>query len=187
MRILVTTIPFSGMKIDAPISKEALNSRLQEGSHEDSVVFEEAPIADLTLTRTHGGVMIKGIISGRCRQGCATCGDVVPHQAMARIDWLLQTTSDQAAPDDEMDDPGVIFYEGEHVDLEDHLQEALILNLSPFWHPARDSSDRCCLCKRDCSARSWQATPGPSQSPDSSNGKSSFGSLLRGALSKGKR
>lgn len=187
MRILVTTIPFSGMKIDAPISKDALNSRLQEGSHEDSVVFEEAPIADLTITRTHGGVMVKGIISGRCRQGCASCGDVVPHQAVARIDWLLQTTSDQAAPDDEMDDPGVIFYEGEHVDLEDHLQEALILNLSPFWHPPRDSSDRCTLCKRDCSARSWQAAPGTTQTPDSSTGKSSFGSLLRGALSKGKR
>ncbi len=187
MRILVTTIPFSGMKIDAPISKEDLNSRLQEGSHEDPVVFDEAPMADLTLTRTHGGVMVKGIISGRCRQGCATCGDVVPHEALAQIDWLLQTTSDQAADDDEMDDPGVIFYEGDHVDLEDHLQEALILSLSPFWHPPRDSSDRCTFCKRDCSARSWQAGAGPTQSPEASFAKSSFGSLLRGALNKGKR
>jgi uncharacterized metal-binding protein YceD (DUF177 family) len=187
MRILVTTIPFSGMKIEAPISMEAINSRLQEGSHEDSVVFDEPPMADLTLTRTHGGVMVKGIISGRCRQGCATCGDIVPHEAVARIDWLLQTTSDQAAPDDEIDDPGVIFYEGEHVDLEEPLQEALILNLSPFWHPPRDMSDRCSICKRDCSARTWGTEAGRTQTQEDGPGKSSFGSLLRGALSKGKR
>jgi uncharacterized metal-binding protein YceD (DUF177 family) len=187
MRILVTTIPFSGMKIDAPISMEALNSRLQEGSHEDSVIFEEAPIADLTLTRTHGGVLVKGIISGRCRQGCASCGDLVPHEAMATIDWLLQTTSDQAAPDDEIDDPGVIFYEGEHVDLEEPLQEALILQLSPFWHPQRDAADRCSFCKRDCSERSWRAGGESSQEAAKKPVKSSFGSILQGALSKAKK
>ncbi len=187
MRILVTTIPFSGMKIDAPISLEALNNRLQEGSHEDSVVFEEAPMADLTLTRTHGGVLVKGIISGRCRQGCASCGDLVPHEAMATIDWLLQTTSDQAAPDDEIDDPGVIFYEGEHVDLEEPLQEALILQLSPFWHPPRDAADRCTLCKRDCSERSWRAGGESTAKAAVGSTTSSFGSLLQGALKKGKR
>jgi uncharacterized metal-binding protein YceD (DUF177 family) len=187
MRILVTTIPFSGMKIDPPISKEALNSRLQEGSHEDSVIFEEAPMADLTLTRTHGGVIVKGIISGRCRQGCSTCGDLVPHEAMATIDWLLQTTSDQAAPNDEIDDPGVIFYEGDHVDLEEPLQEALILQLSPFWHPPRDASDRCTLCKRNCSEHSWRAGGDNSKQAEVASGKSSLGSLLQGALNKGRK
>jgi uncharacterized metal-binding protein YceD (DUF177 family) len=188
MRILVTTIPFSGMKIDAPIALEALNNRLQEGSHEDPVVFLEAPMADITLTRTHGGVMVKGIISGRCKQECATCSDAVPHDIVATIDWLLQTDSDRAAPNDELDDPGVIVYQGEHVELEDHLQEALILQISPFWHPPRDEYERCAVCTRDCSRHSWRTSGAETSSPVRASGKgSSFGSLLQGALAKGKK
>lgn len=188
MRILVTTIPFSGMKIDAPISLETLNTRLQEGSYEDPVVFLEPPMADLTLTRTHGGVMIKGVISGRCKQECATCSDPVPHEISASIDWLLQTDSDRAGANDELDDPGVIVYQGEHVDLEDHLQEALILQISPFWHPERDEHERCRLCARDCSKHAWRASDSESASPVRTPKQgSSFGSLLQGALAKGKK
>jgi uncharacterized metal-binding protein YceD (DUF177 family) len=188
MRILVTTIPFSGMKIDAPISLETLNSRLQEGSYEDSVIFLEAPMADLTLTRTHGGVMVKGIISGRCKQECGTCSDPVPHEIAAPIDWLLQTDSDRAGHNDELDDPGVIVYQGEHVELEDHLQEALILQISPFWHPPRDEHERCSVCPRDCSRHSWRIAGSESETaaPTTKQG-SSFGSLLQGALAKGKK
>jgi len=183
MRILVTTIPYSGMKIDAPISQEALNSRLHEGGSGDDVVFfEDAPLADLTLTRTHGGVLVKGIISGTCRQGCATCGDPVAHQVTAQIDWILQTESDRAAPDDEIDDPGVIVYHGEHVDLEEPLQEALILQLSPFWHPPRDAHDRCSVCNRECSERSWRSKEVATDEGGVCAATSSFGSLLKGAL-----
>lgn len=186
MRILVTTIPFSGMKIDAPIPKDPLNVRLQEGSQGETLAFTDDPIADITLTRTHGGVLVKGVISGTCRQGCSTCGDPVAHEVLAPIDWILQTTSDRAGSDDDLDDPGVIVYEGEHLDLEEHLQEALILTLSPFWHPARDAQDRCSVCKRDCSGRSWRSgnVSGPAEKPP---GGASFGDLLKGALGGTKR
>ncbi len=190
MRILVTTIPFTGMKIAAPISQEALNARLREGSTDDGITFETEPIADLTLTRTHGGVMVKGIISGTCKQDCGSCGDLVSHEAIASVDWVLQTSSDRAAPNDDLDDPGVIVYEGDHVELEEHLQEALILNLSPFWHPPRDDHERCTLCKRDCSARAWASRgdgSGASDAGASSPGSSSFGNLLKGALKGDKR
>ena len=185
MRILVTTIPFSGMKIDAPIAKDPLNMRLQEGSQGEPVAFLEAPLADITLTRTHGGVLVKGVISGTCSQGCSTCGDLVQHEVISSIDWILQTSSDRAGSDDQLDDPGVIVYEGEHIDLEEHLQEALILNLSPFWHPPRDAQGRCSICKRDCSGRTWSSTGG--SDAQSSNPDSAFGSLLRGALGAKKR
>lgn len=186
MKVLVTTIPFSGMKIDAPISKDALNARLKEGSDQNLVTFEDAPMADITLTRTHGGVLVKGIISGTCKQDCSSCGDIVGHQATATIDWILQGDADRAAPDDELDDPGVIVYHGEHVDLEEHLQEALILSLSPFWHPPRDYNDCCTHCNRDCSARQWR-TQEDSPPRDSKNPRqtpSTLGSLLQDALKK---
>jgi len=185
MRILVTTIPFTGMKIDAPISMTALNARLREGRDTNTVVFEDAPIADLTLTRTHGGVLVKGIISGTCKQDCSSCGDLVAHEARATIDWILQGDADRAAADDDLDDPGVIVYQGEHVDLEEHLQEALILSISPFWHPPRDAHERCLTCHGDCSKRMWRSDDGGSASEKTSEqprSVSTLGTLLKGAL-----
>jgi uncharacterized metal-binding protein YceD (DUF177 family) len=184
MRILVTTIPYTGMKIDAPIPLEALNNRLREGRDENAIVFTEAPLADLTLTRTHGGVLVKGVISGPCKQDCSSCGDLVPHEAYANIDWILQGNADRAAADDDLDDPGVIVYEGDHVDLEEPLQEALILSISPFWHPPRDVKERCLVCKRDCSRKMWKAVENnasESKSTDSGSG-SNLGALIKGAL-----
>ena len=182
MKILVTTIPFSGMKIDAPISKTALNARLKEGSTQSLVVFEEDPMVDITLSRTHGGVIVKGIVSGRCKQDCSWCSELISHEATARIDWILQTESDRAAPDDAIEDPGVIVYEGEHVDLEEPIQEAIILSLSPFWHPPRDAHDRCTHCNRDCSVHSWGSDSKSEESAVETAKTSSFGSLLKGAL-----
>lgn len=178
MRITVATIPFSGMKIDAPIDLDELNNRLKAGESGPTMAFEAAPMADLTLTRTHGGILVKGLIAGMCKQECSTCADPVSHEVSAYIDWVLQTASDRAAPNDEIEDPGVIVYQGEHVDLEEPLQEALILSLSPFWHPERDEHERCVICNKDCSKRSWQAGAAEEERPNS------FGALFKSAISK---
>ena len=148
------------------------------------VSFEDAPLADLTLTRTHGGVMVKGIISGTCKQDCSSCGDLVAHETGATIDWILQGEADRAAPDDELDDPGVIVYHGEHIDLEEHLQEALILGLSPFWHPPRDSNERCTHCQRDCSRKQWRAGEETTEldANNQTQATTALGNLLQGAL-----
>ncbi len=168
------------MKIDAPIGLDSLNNRLKTGDEEASIVFESAPMADLTLTRTHGGIMVKGLLVGTCQQVCSTCADPVSHEVSARIDWILQTASDRAGPDDEIEDTGVIVYEGDHIDLEEPLQEALILNLSPFWHPPRDSRDRCTACNKDCSKKLWKAQE------QESKAATSFGALFKNAISKQK-
>jgi uncharacterized metal-binding protein YceD (DUF177 family) len=174
MKIYIATIPFTGMKIDAPISLDSLNARIKEGAETTQVAFIEPPMADITLTRTHGGVIVKGIISGRCSQDCSTCADAVTHDITAPIDWLLQTASNAAAPGDSIDDPGVLFYEGDHIDLEEPLQEALILTINPFWHPPREARDICSVCHRDCSRKAWQAS--------GSETSTSFGQLLKGAI-----
>ena len=167
------------MKIDTHLPLEALNERLREGAESAQISFQASPIVDITLTRTLGGILVKGIVSGPCLQDCSSCAEPVPHEVTASIDWILQTPADRAGPEDELDDPGVIVYEGDHVELEEHLQEALILSLSPFWHPPRDSQDRCTHCKRDCSVKSWGSSSETPTSP--------FGTLLKGALSGGKK
>jgi uncharacterized metal-binding protein YceD (DUF177 family) len=179
MRICTTTIPFSGMKIEASLPLDALNARLAEGSEKQDIAFESDPRVELTLTRTHGGILVKGVVSGKCKQECATCADPVSHEITAPIDWILQTSSDRAGPDDEIDDPGVVVYEGDHVELEEPLQEALILNINPFWHPPRDKNERCTACNRDCAARVW----GGEEHAGEAKTSSAFGAMLKGALS----
>lgn len=168
------------MKIDTHLPLEGLNARLAEGSEQERLVFETPPVVDITLTRALGGILVKGVVSGRCKQGCATCADPLSHDVVSSIDWLLQTSTDRAGPEDEIDDPGVILYEGDHVELEEPLQEALILNLNPFWHPPRDTAERCTTCQRDCSLKTWGG--------EEKSGKSSaFGTMLKGALSTAKK
>ena len=150
MRILVTTVPFSGMSISATICKKSLNERIASGSKQGFIEFIEDPQVSLKLTRTHGGVLTKGTVSSTCKQDCATCADLQEHTISASLNWVLQTESDRAAADDNLDDPGVLFYSGEHVDLEEPIQEALILALSPFWRPERSPDGVCSTCNREC-------------------------------------
>ena len=150
MRILVTTIPFSGMEICSTICKESLNQRVSHGARTAAIEFLEDPKVSLMFTRTHGGVIARGTITSPCNQDCAACGDIKPHTVTANLEWVLQTESDRAAPEDTIEDPGVIFYSGEHVELEEHLQEALILSLSPFWKPPVDRNGACSGCQKNC-------------------------------------
>ncbi len=179
IKVYVATIPFSGMSIKAPLDLGALNARLQEGSEAASIQFLEPPLAELTLTRTHGGVLVKGVVSGRCSQDCSTCAESVPHTVSTPVSWLLQSASERGGAT--IDDPGVVVFDGDHVDLEDPLQEALLLELHPFWHPPRDAEQRCTYCNRDCSRVRWGTDEGGnSAAGDSAGGKksSTLGDLL---------
>jgi uncharacterized metal-binding protein YceD (DUF177 family) len=181
MRVYVATIPFSGLKIDATLDEGALNARLQEGVQGPQILFTAPPLVALLLTRTHGGVLVSGTVEGECRQDCATCAEGVVHPVRAKIEWLLQPAASVAGSGGEIDDPGVIVFEGEHVNLEEPLQEALILGITPFWHPARDESDRCTACGRDCRQSAWiSAEEGAPRS------QGTLGALLSTALN-GKR
>ncbi len=181
MKVRVSTIPSTGMKINAPIPLEPLNDRLKEGQRGEDITFTNQPNADLTLTKAYGGAEVRGVVSAQCEQLCATCGDSVDHKVTADVGWVLQSlTEDAAAPGDLIEDPGVLTYSGDHIDLEDPLQEALILNLTPFWHPERSADGKCTLCSRDCSKGVWGAEP------EKKKGTVALGDLLSGAL-KGKK
>ncbi len=49
-------------------------------------------------------------------------------------------------PEDFEDDVGISFFEGDQFDLESLLQELLILQLDPYWHPTCNSSGECSCC-----------------------------------------
>lgn len=178
MKIRVSTIPHSGMKIDAPIPLEPLTARMNEGSRKPDVVFTEAPNADLTLSKTFGGAEIKGVVSAQCTRLCSTCAEHVPHEIVADVCWMIQNLDEvQIEGEGILDDPGLLTYRGDHIDLEDPLQEALILTITPFWHPERDEKQCCLTCKRDCRKSSWGTE-------DEKPTKRTLGSLLESAATK---
>jgi hypothetical protein len=179
MKIRVSTIPHSGMKIDAPIPLEPLNARMQEGSRGTDITFTAPPNADLTLRKLHGATEVSGIVSAPCNRLCATCGNEARQEVVAEIDWVLQSLEESGAgPGDEIEDPGVIAYRGDHVDLEDPLQEALILTLTPFWHPERDECGRCTVCQKVCSGKNT------SSEREGDRGTQRLGDLLAKATAK---
>jgi uncharacterized metal-binding protein YceD (DUF177 family) len=187
MRILVTTIPFSGMEISSTICKESLNQRVSNGARIAAIEFLEDPKVSLMFTRTHGGVIARGTITSPCNQDCASCGDIKPHTVTATLEWVLQTESDRAAPEDTIEDPGVIFYSGEHVELEEHLQEALILSVSPFWKPPLEENGACSGCQKNCMNAAVysdsETQPSNDQNePQNTSKATSLGALLQKAM-----
>ena len=172
MKVRISTIPYEGMAIDSNLPLEPLNARVSQGDSA-GILFTEAPAIHLKLHRTHTGAEVKGTVSSKIKQPCSACDLEITREISVPISWILQP----ASPDISDDDVGLLVYEGDHIDLEEPLQEALILTLSPFWHPPRRADRSCTQCDRVCSEVAWS---------DDKEGKKSgsLGELLKGAVGK---
>ncbi|MCB0311617.1 MAG: DUF177 domain-containing protein, partial [Bdellovibrionales bacterium] len=136
------------MRIEDTISLEALNSRVKEGPDGEGadIEFTARPKVSLIAERKPQGAEIKGTIATRVRQSCARCLEPVERDLVATLSYYLQHSSRSSDALEVAHDIGVIFFEGDHVDLEDVLQEALILQLSPFWRPSLEKNGDCSYC-----------------------------------------
>lgn len=163
MKIRISTIPAQGLKIKDIIPLEPLNARMNEGRHND-IFFVAPPQVEITVAKTVTGAEIKGRIKTRYKQPCSLCLDVLERELETEINLiaepkLLKNKAAHTPPwaDKCEDDIGIAYYEGDHIDLEDLIQESIILALSPFWHPACDENNRCTLCGRNLSAQHQEA------------------------------
>jgi len=172
MKVRISTIPYEGMAIDSNLPLESLNARVNQGDSA-GIAFTEAPTVNLKLHRTHTGAEVKGTLKSKVKQPCSACDLEITRAITVPINWILQP----ATPEISDDDVGLLVYTGDHIDLEEPLQEALILTLSPFWHPPRKADGSCTQCDRVCSQVAWT-------DKDKSKGTVSLGALLKGAVSK---
>lgn len=137
MKIRVTDLPPSGATIESDLSVENLNARMNEAKGND-IRFLSAPQLSLHLRPEKGGVEVRGTVDSSYAQPCSRCLEEVrtplhsdiqltlkPKQSRPGVDRM--TTSAEWA-----DDVGIVYFDGEHIDLEDVIQECLILSLSPF-------------------------------------------------------
>lgn len=147
MRIRITDIPPSGLKVNDHLPLEALNARV----HSD-MSFTVTPKVDLMVHKTIGGAEVKGSIETSLRQACGRCADPreLPMKLPVFFTLIHKERKEGEGPVEENDDIGVFFFEGEHFELEPPLQELLILQINPFWSPPLDTGGRCTLCREQC-------------------------------------
>lgn len=173
MRIRIRDISPSGLKISDSISLESLNNRMAEGKSSD-IVFISAPQAELLVTKTMSGAQVQGKVYANYTQCCGACPEIVGRLASADIGIIFQERPLQDSGDDGVeyeDDIGLVYFEGDHIELEELLQEALILTLDPYWRPDCDNNGVCSYCKK-IPAKELALAP---------EGKVSLGTLLQKA------
>jgi uncharacterized metal-binding protein YceD (DUF177 family) len=151
MKIRLTDLSSQGLSIDQTISKDALNARLREG-RECDITFIDPPRVQMLVVPTARGAQTKGTVTARYRQACGACSDPVERSLEVEANFILeQKPADAAgtAGDEDLDDVGISFFEGDSFDLEDLIQEDLILGLSLYWHPPRNERGDCEVCGRN--------------------------------------
>lgn len=150
MKVRLSDIPHSGLKVNDILPLDALNTRMSEGEHKD-LVFTQAPQVELVVSRTQSGAETKGIVRTKYRQACSRCLENMERDLEIAANFILQPKPDPEEISDDVDadytdDVGIAYFEGEHIDLEDLLQEALILSLTLYWAPPCDQKGNCTQC-----------------------------------------
>ncbi|MBN8549485.1 MAG: DUF177 domain-containing protein [Deltaproteobacteria bacterium] len=150
MKVRISDIPHTGLKVNDILPLDALNARMQLGDSKD-IVFTEAPRVDLVVMHTQSGAETKGTVRTKFKQECSRCLENMERPLEIPANFILQPKPEAGAePEDPdasyVDDVGISFFEGDHIDLEDLLQEALILSMTIYWSPPCDQKGNCTQC-----------------------------------------
>jgi uncharacterized metal-binding protein YceD (DUF177 family) len=155
MKVRVSRLPAEGLSVKTSLSLENLNARMNEGRESD-ILFTEAPAVDLMVTKTTQGAETKGRVTCKYRQPCSRCDEGIEKALDIEANFILQARpapgerDTSKSEEDYEDDIGISFFEGDQVDLEDLIQQALILPLSLYWHPPCDKKGNCTHCGKLC-------------------------------------
>lgn len=110
----------------------------------NDIVFLIAPVIDVHLRPEKGGIELSGSVQSRYSQPCSRCLEEVETEISTKLQVTLKAKDSRPGVDrlttsaEWADGIGIVYYDGEHIDLEDIVQESLILGLSPFGpeHPS---------------------------------------------------
>jgi uncharacterized metal-binding protein YceD (DUF177 family) len=147
MKIRISTIPPRGITINQDLPLPALQARLAEGTP-CGIQIGTAPRVAITVFRLGNGGEVRGSLTASYLQECGRCLEPKPRTMDTSIAYILKPSDDEEECIGE-DDIGIAYYQGDHVDLEPLLQEAFLLQLTPFWSPDIDDNERCMLCHKE--------------------------------------
>lgn len=156
MRIRVSDLRPEGLKVNDDIPLDALNQRMNEAASND-IVFTSPPSVELTVHKTPQGAQVKGTAAARYKQPCSLCLEELERETKVKIEYVFQRKSplELARRDDDAnnfyDDVGICYFSGEHIELEELIQESLILSMTPFFRPPQNEKGECVACGINCS------------------------------------
>lgn len=137
IRIKVTDIPTRGLSIEDSLPLDHLNKRMNEAPDND-VTFIESVQFSIHIKPEIAGAELKGHIQAKYEQPCGICLKEIVRELDQELSLTLKAKTlrpgvDRATSSEEWeDDIGIVYFDGEHIDLEEILQETLILGISPF-------------------------------------------------------
>ncbi len=107
----------------------------------DVVVAPDAPLSlDLVAERVPEGVVVRGIVTATWTSACARCLAPATGLVQVHVDELFETTPE----------PGETYLlEGDHIDLEPLVRDALVLELPSAPHCRPDCAGLCATCGAD--------------------------------------
>lgn len=155
MKVRITDIGPSGLKVSDNIALEPLNRRMNEAKSNE-FIFTEAPHVELHVHKTPSGAQVKGTARAKYNQPCSLCAKELDREAIAEINMVFQRRtplqlSNLPEEDDSFsDDIGLSYFYGEHIELEDIIQESLILTLDPYYRPPQNEAGECTSCGKSC-------------------------------------
>jgi uncharacterized metal-binding protein YceD (DUF177 family) len=183
MKIRISDIPHDGLKVKETLSVESINARMREGE-DHGIEFISPPVVDLTVFKTPQGAETRGKVTSRYRQPCSLCIEGVERDIEVESNFIfkakpadLDNRPEGEEDEDYIDDVGISYFEGEHLELEPIVQETLILSLSIYWHPPVDKLGNCQVCG-DKYKSSQCGKNAPSEKPVT------LGQLIKAATSK---
>ena len=145
MKIRISTIPPEGLKLSVPLSLDALNDRMNEGGEQEIKFLSPPQLEVVIIRRAHGGEL-SGEVRTTYEQPCSRCAEEKERELVAPLNITLKRSPEgHALPDDDI---GVVYFQEDHVDIEEIVQETIILALSIFWSPPTDCEGICTLCNR---------------------------------------
>lgn len=158
MKIRISDITHDGLTVEDTISLANLNTRMREGS-DHGIEFITPPLVNIVVFKTPQGAETRGKVTSRYRQPCSLCVEGVERDIEVETNFIFKAKPADLAnrpegeeDEDYIDDVGISYFEGEHIELESIVQETLILSLSIYWHPPVDKSGNCQVCgkKSEC-------------------------------------
>ena len=135
--IRITDIPSRGLEVADHLQLTALNSRMNEAPDND-VEFLSPPRFSIRIKPELAGAELQGTIKAHYKQPCGRCLQPIEREISQQLSIVLKEKSkrpgiDRATSSSEWDDDiGIVYFDGEQIDLEEILQESLILSINPF-------------------------------------------------------
>ena len=186
MQIRVSDLQPEGTIVSETLSLESINERMNL-SPQNEILFLKEPEVTVKVRSAPGGAEVVGIVKSLYQQPCGVCVEPLELPLEVDLHFTLKPAETQEPASDEealQDDVGILTYQGEHIDLEEVVQEALILKIDPYYSPPRKKDGTCTSCGK-CPKESFQVLE---DAPESATTDTvSFGDLLEAAKKKKKK